>query len=148
TVFCDDIRQELNGKQTFVGVYSGNVVIHAPTQPVSLPTFAFAITLFEPHDLVRTRDFGIPLGVYLPGDDPNTPTISGEFPNNREAVLPLLDDLPTPPETQLDIGPRLTRTDVIITMAPLVLKQPGFILVRAKYRERTLRLGSLMVTMV
>jgi len=146
TVFCDDVRQEIHGKRTFVGTYSGNIVVHAPTTPVSLPMFSFAITLFEPHELVRARDFSIPLAVYLPGDRPDEPTISGEFPDNREAMLPLLDNLPLPAESELDLGPRVMRTDVVITMGPLVLKQPGFIFVRAKYRGETLRLGSLNVT--
>jgi hypothetical protein len=145
TVFCDDVRHEASGKLFFVGAYSGVITIHTSATPVSVPTFGFAITLMEPHELVRSRDFPVPFSIFLPGDSPGLPSMGGEFPDYRDVILPLLDSLSPPAESDDDAGPRMLRLDAIVNVAPLVIKEAGWIRVRAQYQDATIRLGSLKV---
>lgn len=42
TIFCDDIRQEINGKVTFVGIYANTLFI-ADELPVNLPKLCMGI---------------------------------------------------------------------------------------------------------
>ena len=45
TIFCDDLRQEVSGKVTIVGAYSGGMQIVAEG-PISLPRFAAMVLLW------------------------------------------------------------------------------------------------------
>ncbi len=46
TVFCDDIRHELGGKLSFIGVYTGHLFVS--TFPVTLPKLCLALTAITP----------------------------------------------------------------------------------------------------
>ena len=46
TVFCDDIRHELGGKLSFIGVYTGHLFVSA--FPVTLPKLCLALTAITP----------------------------------------------------------------------------------------------------
>ena len=48
TIFCDDIRQEVNGKVTLVGCYA-NIINFASPAPAVLPTFAAYVMLSLPN---------------------------------------------------------------------------------------------------
>jgi len=39
-IFCDDVRQEITGKQTLVGVYTGDMMV--PTFPIDIGIAAWA----------------------------------------------------------------------------------------------------------
>lgn len=43
TTFCDDIRHEVSGKLSYIGVYSGTMLI--PTFPVTLPKLCLALNV-------------------------------------------------------------------------------------------------------
>lgn len=43
TVFCDDIRYEIGGKFSLIGVYNGNLIV--PAFPVKLPKLCIASTM-------------------------------------------------------------------------------------------------------
>ena len=49
TVFCDDIRDEVSGKRTYIGVYPNEMLVNGDF-PLLLPTFGFALTYLEPLD--------------------------------------------------------------------------------------------------
>ena len=57
TIYCDDIRQEIGGKLTYVGVYSGSLL--AAAFPVALPKFCVAVTVvadsFDPREPLILR---------------------------------------------------------------------------------------------
>ena len=57
TIYCDDIRQEIGGKLTYVGVYSGSLL--AATFPIALPKFCVAVTVvagsFDPREPLTLR---------------------------------------------------------------------------------------------
>lgn len=48
TIFCDDIRHEINGKMTLVGCYSATLNFSGPP-PGMLPTFAALVNLRFPY---------------------------------------------------------------------------------------------------
>ena len=43
TIFCDDIRDEVSGKVTYVGTYMSH--LYAKNFPLSLPKFCIAIKI-------------------------------------------------------------------------------------------------------
>lgn len=45
-VYCDDIRHEVGNKQSYIGVYSGVLIV--PSFPVTLPKLCIAITAITP----------------------------------------------------------------------------------------------------
>lgn len=46
TIFCDDIRHELGGKLSYIGVYSGHLFV--PGFPVTLPKLCLALSVITP----------------------------------------------------------------------------------------------------
>ena len=48
TLFCDDIRHEVNGKLSYIGVYAGTLL--ASAFPATLPKFCVSITILTPAD--------------------------------------------------------------------------------------------------
>ena len=48
TLFCDDIRHEVGGKISFIGVYSGGLFV--PTFPVMLPKLCLSVKVVTPAD--------------------------------------------------------------------------------------------------
>ena len=48
TLFCDDIRQEIGGKFSYIGVYSGGLFV--PTFPITLPKLCLAMSAVTPAD--------------------------------------------------------------------------------------------------
>ena len=51
TVFCDDIRFEMDGKLTFVGVYANGVMPTPADFPLTLPKFCFSLIFNQRKDL-------------------------------------------------------------------------------------------------
>lgn len=53
-IFCDDIRHEINGKATYVGVYSGQLIIGGDL-PITLPQLHAAITfrVAPPSEIIK-----------------------------------------------------------------------------------------------
>lgn len=48
TVFCDDIRQEIGGKLSYIGVYTGGLFV--PQFPITLPKLCLAMSVVTPTD--------------------------------------------------------------------------------------------------
>ncbi|GGX99039.1 hypothetical protein GJV26_15910 [Massilia dura] len=49
TMYCDDVRQEIGGKMTFVGAYQSQMVAELPGELV-LPKLCIVVTAQTPHD--------------------------------------------------------------------------------------------------
>src|SRR5689334_2514785 len=96
TIFCDDIRQEIGNKESYIGVYAGAMLIHVAF-PVTLQKFGFHVFIFEPVDTAIRRDFPIKISIYLPGDAEDQPSLSAEIPADPEAARAGLDNLPWKP---------------------------------------------------
>ena len=53
TIMCDDVRNEVGGKMSLMGIYGRDIII-AKT-PVVLPTFHFLIMLEDIHGKKRNK---------------------------------------------------------------------------------------------
>ncbi|MDQ6435531.1 hypothetical protein RB623_15850 [Mesorhizobium sp. LHD-90] len=53
TIFCDDIRSEIGGKHTLVGVYGSNLIIKK-AKPAILPLISVAATIVIPNEFKAT----------------------------------------------------------------------------------------------
>src|SRR5262249_39756655 len=76
TIFCDDIRIEVGGKLTYVGVYTGRMFVHG-SFPVTVPKLALGITYMQRHDKLV---WPITYWIFLPGDGEDKPSIIAEMP--------------------------------------------------------------------
>lgn len=141
TIFCDDIRQEIGNKFSYMGVYQG--VILVPQFPAIIPRFGIAITFWEPKALALTRDFAVPITVFLPGDALDKPSMSGEIPADHEQIQGAFNSSQALPDD--DDIPSLLMVNLNISMSPLVIQKPGRIKVRGDYKGETVKLGSIRI---
>jgi hypothetical protein len=131
TIFCDDIRAEIGGKITFVGVYASEMEVHVPF-PFTMPKFGLWIRYLErPNTLSGDGK----LYVLLPGDE--KATVEVDVPMDQLRANPPATS--TPEEMDEDA----IMMQIPILLSPLVLKEPGRIRVRMHVGEKITALGSL-----
>lgn len=135
TVFCDDLRQEVLGKITLVGVYGAELIVYA-FMPATLSKLAMSINYYE---RLGESDSPLELRIYLPGEDEQpafSQLIAGEplekFRNHEVSA-----DFP------LEI-PWVGMT-VNIGFSPLELKEEGYIRVRMIRGDDEIKIGSLRI---
>ena len=133
-LFCDDIRFELGNKHTYVGCYDAEIVL--PELPFVLPKFCISVEL-------HLREFPldetpIELRIFLPGDQPNSPSISSS------GVLPKVTPPQPEPDDPFDAKPIL-RVRQNILLSQVEIKAIGSIRVRILLGTDELRAGSLQV---
>jgi len=121
-IWCDDVRQELGNKPSFMGVYTGALVV--PTLPAVLPRLTAWVVLSMP--------FGMPwtdVAVTVARDD-------GEELISIPAFNP-----PMPEDSQLRNGVPATRAQLMfaLTMAPLQLPES------CKYLSVTAKISGLVL---
>jgi hypothetical protein len=136
-IFCDDIRQEINGKLIYTGVYGGNMLI-AGAPPATLPKLGFSIHYRE---RPGESDEPVKLQLFYPGvsfDD--EPSMEAEIPVEGMRVQPLPSD-PDADDPQVGIVMQFQ-------VSPFEVKQEGRIRVRAVRGDTIIRLGSLMLQFV
>jgi hypothetical protein len=138
TTFCDDIRQEVGGKFSYIGVYSGFMFVHG-TCPITLPKFCLAITLIQRRELLVPN---IGIRIFLPGEtDDDTPSIQADFRETREGIVAEQTAADVADLPKSDISQVAMHTKVLL--APFVLNKPGDIKVRALRQGQFIRLGVL-----
>lgn len=133
TIFCDDLRQEVLGKWSFMGAYHPDILLDS--LPAVLPTFGIFVTFFE------TSDLGVDpleLLIFLPGDADDSPTHKIPIQGNR--TLP-----PLPPGAAFENDNKRCVIRMPIKFAPLALKEEGLIKVRMARGDMRYRIGALMV---
>ena len=131
TVFCDDIRQEINGKHTLVGCYQGVMFVNREF-PVILPRFAMRVVYTE------RSDADIPdlkLNVFFPGDDDDNPAFSMDISIPKERPGPIGDPGPYP---------RASLTSPIV-LDGVEIKERGRIRVRMYRGDEIIKLGALTI---
>lgn len=125
TVFCEDIRHELDGKFTLVGVMQGNIFL--PQFPTAIAKFGVSANYRQPRsfprDVVELRVLWKPEG----SDD-------------RRVLVNIPIDMRA---MAVGDGPWLMATTQMV-ISPLHLTEPGTLMVRA-YREGQppLRMGAI-----
>jgi len=130
SIFCDDLREEVRNKFTYVGVYNDSLVVDSDF-PVTLPRFCIVAT-YAQRNSDDTRP--IKLRVTMPGTDGPEVIVEGAIP---ETTFTGPDD----PELEDPI----TFAAVNILLSPFTIHAPGLILVRAFYGDEEIKLGSLKV---
>jgi hypothetical protein len=145
TIFCDDIRYEVGGKASFMGSYSGAMIVHVPF-PATLPMLAVSITLLQRRKLFIPN---VGLRIFLPGDPDDVPSIQAEAVETTDGAIAaataagkdaLHPDAQTPNEDSY------VMINHHLKFGQLVIKQPGILKVRAVVGENMVRLGSMSIS--
>jgi hypothetical protein len=146
TVFCDDLRQEDNGKIFLIGVY--NQLMYVPQMPFVAPRLFFRITFYE-----KNIECGLPLQfkVFLPGATPEQPALTFDVPAT-DRIVPSEEEIErVRKELAKDSGegwevPEVYRISMYnLFLSPFVVERPGPIRVRGFHGENMIRLGSMSV---
>lgn len=141
TIFCDDIRNEIGGKNSYMGVYPGSVAV--PAVPYTVPKFAVVATLYEPRSMALARTWNVVVRLFLPGDSENQPTLAAELPPISREIIAKMDQSMLPEDEDV---PKLVAMNAGFVLAPMTLRQVGRIKVRATYKEgMVIRLGTCRV---
>lgn len=136
TIFCDDIRHEVSGKVSLIGVYAG-VMLLTVDFPIVLPRLALRIHYSERPD---ESESPIQIKVFGPSDDPNVgPIWQAEVPRSQ------LQAIPKPPEPDPAIAEQLISTILHAELSPFPIAQAGIVRVRAYRDDLEVRLGSLRI---
>jgi hypothetical protein len=136
TIFCDDIRAEVGGKLTFVGVYAAPML--APAFPFVLPKLALNISYFQ----ITSNIMPFQFLVFLPGDPDDKPTVTvGVDEKSFNTVMHQAADV----ATQAGIAMNYAAVHVQFSLNGMNITQSGVILVRATRGDKQIRLGSLLI---
>jgi hypothetical protein len=130
--FCDDIRREIRGKSSHIGIYSGDLIIYRDF-PVTLTKLCIIVYYIE---RPGESEEPVELRVCFPGEDEDNPRIRGMLPveDLRKNFVPK------------DDGEDMTLTvRSEIEVVPCPLKEHGFIKVRAYRGDLEVRLGALLI---
>jgi hypothetical protein len=112
TVYCDDIRQEVGGKLSLMGVY--NAVMYVQQFPVTLPKLWIMATYVVPHDKppknlkIRVLKNTEPLA-----DLDATPNHLQELANQNVPIAPMLES-----------GERVIAAQTHVCFSPFTLDGP------------------------
>lgn len=128
SIFCDDIRYEMHGKHSLIGIYRDDMVLSAPF-PAMLPKLAVSVMLFEhPSQPAAPTE----VRIYLPGDKDDTPF----FKTMVEYQPELHHDAPANRRRMLNLH---------FVLANVPLREAGRIKVRLYRADMKIRAGTLLV---
>jgi hypothetical protein len=133
-IFCDDIRQEIANKLTYVGVFYGPELNVLGALPANIGKFCIQAVFKQ-----RFADGFEPMTfeVHMPGDDPDKPSARVEVNSEQVATA-----LPAPPSDEED--PFLQIMSVIV-FNPLEIRQEGKVQVSVLRSGKRYRLGKMTV---
>ena len=132
TVFCDEVRQESNGKNIYIGVYN-NVIIFPANDPPPIPSLTLLVNLWIDPDVSLNED--LDLRVTVPWAD--EPAIQMKF-DVKKAIL---DGKKT---GMLEDG-QILSIQIPLVFNNLKFEKEGLISVRAYASREEFKLGSLMI---
>jgi hypothetical protein len=145
TIFCDDIREEVGGKHSLMGAYGGLMIINVPF-PVTLPTFAFAVTVLQRRKIFNPS---VAIWVFLPGDSGDEPSIQGEFGEVAQGTIASATSAATEalhPDARAPYEDQYIILSTNMKFSPLIMKQPGVVKVRAIIGDNMYRIGAMSVS--
>lgn len=135
-IYCDDIRQELGGKQTLVGVYSGTLQVQS--FPVILPKLCLALQLLLPAE-------GLPKDLKIEVLQGDAVIAEGEFPmDDLQAAVAALEaekGVASPEGDRPMLG-------VQFIFSPIRLEGPGTIRPRVRMGEQEIVANGLRIAQV
>jgi hypothetical protein len=134
TLFADDLRQEVGGKTSLMGIYQLDM-IYPLDFPITLPKFVMLIRYYEVKGAFKDD---LVVRVFFPGDLDDAPTVHMTVPGSlRESA--------DAPYKQDDDSERILNLSIPIVIAPLTIKEEGYIKVRVQCGDTITRLGRLMI---
>jgi hypothetical protein len=133
TIFCDDIRDEVSGKKTYVGVYLDEMILPGP-YPAIIPQFALAITYLEP---LSEPIHPVSIKVFVPG-----PTELGEVAVDIELSA---DRANGADESARDPLAEYRAHILHFKISPFLISNEGYVKVRAYVGELECRLGAMKI---
>ncbi len=140
TLFSDDLRVEIGGKVSIMGLYQADMFFPTTvTFPATIPRFCLLIMYYEKSGSVEDD---IVFKVTL-GDEEETIV---EVPMPRKDVLSSTKEVESRPEQTTSKEEQIFHSRVPIAISPFVIARPGRLRVRAHYSNGTiLKLGSIVI---
>jgi hypothetical protein len=138
TIFCDEIRMEMNQKLIYIGTYaSGTMVVHT-----KFPTILSRLTMDIVY-LQRKRSFIAPSQfiVAMPGELEENASFRFDVPSDQ--IAEALEKEKAKMLADPDIA--LIRMGGPLTLTNIQISQPGRIMVRAVRNDEYIRLGALNI---
>lgn len=138
TVFCDEVRREANGKDFYIGVYTGgDYIIHKKPEDFQAPQFTvIATAMFDPTD---PPDKDKTLQIFFPGQDEPVIDFEFEIPEQAFNKVSAADEASTFPH-----APLVARS--VITVSDVRFKESGFVRAIMQYGDEQFLLGRLKIT--
>ncbi|MGB7126607.1 MAG: hypothetical protein WBD42_07260 [Methylovirgula sp.] len=132
-VFCDDIRQENNGKALIIGAYPGpGITVFSDRWPVSIPRLGFAVRYYEEKETFPSFKT---ISIYLPGAE--EPLLKSDIPPQALALNVRPPDFEEMPLRGLNIN---------IALSPIMIPKEGRIRVYISNETERMMLGSIYVS--
>lgn len=129
TIFCDDVRQEVSGKQTLVGTYG--TYMYVAEFPVMLPKVCCVITYREAPESAGHVAIRV---IQEIGDD-------------ETVVAEIEYDIPegTRPPAELEGSFIRREGKFVVQLSPFSMEGPGFLKVRVFRGDDEIRLGAMKI---
>lgn len=137
TLYCDDIRQEINGKFSYIGVYQSELI--AQSLPITLPKLCIVIMVRSPID-----DPPQSLTVQIrknEGDraDESAEEILREISVSEEELANAANSIDASVDDGVNREDRMQRLQFMVTFSPMQLDNPCLIRVYAWADDERLR---------
>jgi hypothetical protein len=134
TIFCDDLREEVGGKVSYMGIYRQQLNLATPF-PTALPKLVVMVTWQEP---AIEEYIPITVQIFLPGqDDSDEPAVNATIPADpvNNMVFPL----------EITAEDKLRILLIPATFAPMQFEAEGKIRVQVVRGDEIYKLGSLLI---
>jgi hypothetical protein len=135
SIFCDDIRAEIGGKTSLMGIYHTDMIFPVDF-PLIIPKFVVFVKYFE--SISDSREDLI-LKVFLPGDDKDKPTFSHLF---KRAELDTKPPSYSPIEEDVEY---VFTINFPVVFSPFHIQKEGVVRVRMQRGNVTTKIGALML---
>lgn len=139
TIFCDDIREEVNGKISLIGCYGGSLRFLGPF-PAVQPRLGIVSYVHLPADEELPV---LKFLIYFPGNNDDAPFIQEDIELSGDLRKPIAES--PPPDGALDLVRRKTLRKQFL-LGPIEFQGGGFIRVRLLYGNKRVSLGALEIT--
>jgi hypothetical protein len=135
TIFADDIRFEIGGKYSIMGVYNVDMLIPNATFPLTLPKLCMLIKYTE---IKGAFNDDVSVSVFFPSDSDDVPSFSTTIPKEgRETAYS--------PNAPVDDSERVFEIAMPLIFSPVNIMQEGSIKVRVKCGDNITKLGRLAI---
>ena len=132
TVFCDDIRYEIGGKISFMGIYGGELVVFGE-YPLTINKLMLAVYVM---DIPEHHGDEIDIAVFMPGNVGSDPDYMSKY--------TLVADEPSEDSEKFGISRRAVASD-LIQIGPITVTERGYIRVRAYHKGQEIKSGALEI---